>query len=285
MLPSSIYLSNSELERFIAEDVPYLDLTTHVLGIGESRGSIEYFTRENCLLCGTEEVVRIMGMLDLNVIEALPSGTSLKVGETFLRAEGHAASLHKAWKVCLNIVDHCSAIATKTAQMVSNARSVAPHIAILTTRKSMPGTKSLTMKAILTGGAEPHRLGLSETVLVFQHHLTFLGGIDSFIAQLPIIKSQCCEKKLFVEADAPQAIRLVEAGVDGIQFDKITPDELKSIIPQLKTMNPRVTLIAAGGINPDNAAVYAATGVDGLATTSLYTARPLDMSVRMLSCC
>mgnify|MGYP007111635593 CR=1 FL=1 len=29
------------------------------------------------------------------------------------------------------------------------------------------------------------------------------------------------------------------------------------------------------------AAEYAATGVDGLATTALFTAKPLDMSVRM----
>ena len=36
-----------------------------------------------------------------------------------------------------------------------------------------------------------------------------------------------------------------------------------------------------GGINPGNAAEYAATGVDGLATTAPFTAKPLDMSVRM----
>lgn len=36
-----------------------------------------------------------------------------------------------------------------------------------------------------------------------------------------------------------------------------------------------------GGINPGNAAAYAATGVDGLATTAPFAAKPLDMSVRM----
>ena len=40
-------------------------------------------------------------------------------------------------------------------------------------------------------------------------------------------------------------------------------------------------LIAAGGVNLSNAAEYAATGVDGLATTCLHFAKPLDMSVRM----
>lgn len=42
-----------------------------------------------------------------------------------------------------------------------------------------------------------------------------------------------------------------------------------------------LTLIAAGGVNLSNAKEYAATGVDGLATTCLHFAKLLDMSVRM----
>ena len=50
---------------------------------------------------------------------------------------------------------------------------------------------------------------------------------------------------------------------------------------ELRAIDPRVTLVAAGGINPSNAGAYAATGVDGLATTAPFSAKPLDMSVRM----
>ena len=50
---------------------------------------------------------------------------------------------------------------------------------------------------------------------------------------------------------------------------------------ELRSVDPRLTIIGAGGINPGNAADYAATGVDGLATTAPYTAKPIDMSVRM----
>ena len=49
----------------------------------------------------------------------------------------------------------------------------------------------------------------------------------------------------------------------------------------LRALDPRLTIIAAGGINPENAGEYAATGVDGLATTAPFTAKPIDMSVRM----
>jgi molybdenum transport protein len=145
----------------------------------------------------------------------------------------------------------------------------------------MPGCKDLLVEAVMVGGAFPHRLGLSETVLVFDHHMKFLGGFDEFVKRIPVFRSRCIEKKLFVEASAEQALTLAAAGVDGIQFDKVPVDELTGLVAELRAVNPHVTLIAAGGINPQNAATYAATGVDGLATTAPFSAKPLDMSVHM----
>ena len=105
--------------------------------------------------------------------------------------------------------------------------------------------------------------------------------LEAFVEQLPDIKGRCVEKKLFVEADAERARVLARAGVDGIQVDKVPVDELEPLVRELRAIDPHVTLIAAGGVNPQNAGAYAATGVDGLATTAPFSAKPLDMSVRM----
>lgn len=51
-------------------------------------------------------------------------------------------------------------MATKTHAMVQAAHAANPRCEVLTTRKSMPGVKSLLTKAVLAGGAFPHRLGL-----------------------------------------------------------------------------------------------------------------------------
>ena len=88
---------------------------------------------------------------------------------------------------------------------------------------------------------------------------------------------------MFVEAGADDARRLVRAGVDGIQFDKVSVAELGPLVEELHGIDPHVALVAAGGIRPDNAAEYASTGVDGLVTTSCYTANPVDMSVKMFA--
>ena len=90
---------------------------------------------------------------------------------------------------------------------------------------------------------------------------------------VPQLKAKVCEKKLFVESSTEDAVRLVEAGVDGVQLDKVAPEQVAQLVPQLKAINPHVTLIAAGGVNLGNAAEYAATGVDGLATTCLHFAK------------
>lgn len=278
-----IRVSDSRLDYFIAEDVPYIDLTTEVLGFAQVPGEMEYFTREGCVVAGVDEVVRIAGLLGCEAEKLCDTGDELQAGASIVRVTGRAGDLHQVWKVGLNTLDHLSAIATKTRAMVNAVHEVAPHCEVLTTRKSMPGVKDLMTEAVMAGGAYPHRLGLSETVLVFDHHYEFMGGFDAFVEQLPVIRRRCVEKKLFVEASPEKARVLAQAGVDGIQFDKVQPEVLESLVPELRAIDPRITLIAAGGINPGNAAEYAATGVDGLATTCLFTAKPLDMSVRMFA--
>lgn len=274
-------LSDARIDGFIAEDVPYVDLTCAVLGIGDEPGEMAYFTREDCVLAGSNVVRRIMGKLGCDVVEARRDGDRVAAGEAFFVVRGAAVDLHAAWKVCLNVFDHLSAVATKTRAMVDAAHAANPRCEVLTTRKSMPGAKDLLTEAVMAGGAFPHRLGLSETVLVFDHHLTFFGGFDAFVEQLPAIKARCIEKKLFVEADAERALVLARVGVDGIQVDKVPPNELAPLVQELREIDPHLTLVAAGGVNPQNAGAYAATGVDGLATTAPFAAKPLDMSVRM----
>ena len=276
-----IRISNARLDYFMAEDIPYIDLTSKILGIGEEPGRMEYFSREACMVAGVSEVARIAEAEGCQAEIMHPSGSRVEPSETILRVIGRASGLHQVWKVGLNLLDHLSAVATKTAKMVEAVHAVNPRCEVLTTRKSMPGCKDLLTEAVMTGGAFPHRLGLSETVLVFDHHMKFLGGFDEFVKRIPEFRSRCIEKKLFVEATASQARVLAAAGVDGIQFDKVPVDELAALVAELRDLNPHVTLIAAGGVNEANAAAYAATGVDGLATTAPFNAKPLDMSIRM----
>ena len=87
-------ISDTRIDGFIAEDVPYVDLTCAVLGIGDEPGEMEYFTREDGVLAGANVVARIMGKLGCDVVEARRDGERATAGEAFFRVRGTAGDLH-----------------------------------------------------------------------------------------------------------------------------------------------------------------------------------------------
>ena len=54
-----VVISDARIDQLIAEDVPYIDLTTQMLGISDKPARIEFFTREDATVCATEEAARV----------------------------------------------------------------------------------------------------------------------------------------------------------------------------------------------------------------------------------
>jgi molybdenum transport protein len=150
-----------------------------VLGIGGKKGKILFSTREPTVVCCTEEAGRIFSEIRLyqklgaTLKHMIPSGEYLPAGVDFLEADGTAWALHAGWRVSLTLLEHISGIATRTRRIVDIATEVNPAVSVATTQKSFPGGKKLTITAVMCGGAHPHRLGLSESVLIFKHHKVF----------------------------------------------------------------------------------------------------------------
>ena len=71
-----VTLSDARIDELIAEDVPYIDLTSHILGVDTQAGAMEYFTREACVLAGGEVASRIATKLGCVVTNLLPDGTA-----------------------------------------------------------------------------------------------------------------------------------------------------------------------------------------------------------------
>lgn len=275
-------IPDRDIERFIEEDVPYGDLTTHMLGIGDDHGRIIFSTREETTLCCTEEASRVLQKCGATVISSMPSGTQLPAGVEFLVAEGLASSLHAGWKSAVNLIEYASGIASRTQRIVKKCKAINPALSVVTTRKSFPGTKKISIKAISAGNALPHRLGLSETVLVFKQHVTFMGGLEAFLETVAELKKKVCETKIIIEAGSfEEALLIALSGADIIQLDKIASSELTDIVAALREANPEILISAAGGINENNVAEYAATGVDIIVLSSVYFGKPSDIAVNI----
>jgi molybdenum transport protein len=271
-------VNSSELERLLLDDVPYGDLTTEALGIGDVPGKMTFSVRDPMTIALVEEAARIIELAGCRVEIQARTGDVLPSGSPVLRASGPAAGLLGSWKVAQTLIETWSGVATAAREMVQAARTVSADVAVACTRKHTPGTKFYAAAAVKAGGAIMHRMGLSETVVVFPEHLSFAtdAAWEKLVARL---RKAAPEKKLVIEVnDVEAGIAAARAGFDVIQTERFTPQQITDLSLRV---SPRNVIAAAGGVTAANAAEYAAAGADVLVTSWPYAARPRDIQVRI----
>lgn len=272
-------ISDNYLDVLMDEDLPLMDLTTMSMGIASVPAIMECFPKRTCVLSAVEEAARFFEKRGCEVEILFPSGTLAEGEQIFMRVKGTAGAFHSCYKKAQIMLEYCSGIATRTSDMLKNARTTNPSIHVSVTRKHFPGGKALSLKAALTGGASVHRLGLSDSILSFDEHRVFA---DDFLALIPIMAERFPEKKIGIEADSVKdALNYVKAGAHIVQCEKFKFDELKCFVKEARSISKSVIISAAGGINASNAAEYAATGVDLLVTSWVYFGKPEDIKMRM----
>jgi len=274
-------LPDTELEALLHEDSPCGDATTYALGIGRQPGRMIFRARTDMVLCGAEEALRLGQLRGLHATgPSRSSGERLTAGTAILSLEGEAAALHQVWKTAQTLMEYLSGIATSTADIVATARRAKPDIGIACTRKNFPGTKLAAIKAVLCGGASPHRLSLSETLLIFAEHRAFLGK-ESPTATIQRLRRQWPERAIVVEVgDEDEARYWQQAGADILQLEKLSPEAVDRIKRSMPAGSP-TRVAAAGGINSANAESYARAGADILVTSAPYFAPPRDVAVTL----
>lgn len=272
-------LSDAALQVLLGEDVPYGDLTTRALGMGDHPARMAMTARRAMRLCGSEEAARLIELTGGQVVRTLGSGTSLSEGGEILLAEGSAAALHLAWKTAQTLMEHLSGMATSAAEILTLLAEAGCAIPLACTRKNFPGTRVLVAKAVRAGGAVAHRLGLSETLLVFPEHRVFVDKA-AIPQRLAMVRHAYPEKKLVAEAcDLAEALWLAECGVDVLQLERFSPAALEECKLALQARKLGTLLAPAGGVTRDNAVAYARAGADFLVSSAPYFAPPCDIKV------
>ncbi|GAB2182163.1 ModD protein [Denitratisoma sp. agr-D3] len=274
-------LDDATLHALLRDDAPHGDLTTSQLGIGAKPGRAFFYARQPMRVCATEEASRLFQLTGATSEVKRASGTFATEGTELLQAEGSAAALHLAWKVAQTLVEYASGIATTAAAIVGALHEAGWAVPVACTRKNFPGTKAVAVKAVLSGGAVMHRLGLSETLLVFPEHLAFLPEPER-AAALDGLARHCPEKKRVVEVNSLEdALMAARCGVEVLQLEKFTPAQVAQCKAALAAEGLSPKLAAAGGIHAANAVTYAQAGADLLVTSAPFFSRPADVQVRI----
>lgn len=272
-------LSSAEIGQLIQEDVPYGDLTTHLAGIGAQRGRITMAAREPMVVCGSEEAQAIFSRLDAQVSLGAPSGSQVGSGAMLLEARGAAAALFAGWKIAQTLMEWASGVASATAQLRAAAAAAAPRIIIACTRKTVPFTRRLSIKAVHAGGGAMHRTGLSDSVLLFPEH-RILAPTGDITALLERLRRLAPERSIVIEVTSVADALAAAAHADVLQLEKFPVAAVGEVVRLLdRRADGRPVIAAAGGINPGNAGLYAATGIDVLVSSWPYSAPPRDVQV------
>ena len=270
-----MYYTYDEIDRLINEDMPLFDLTKELLEI-DSKGKISFFTRKDCVVTANDLIEMLCNRVNLNIIFKEKNKKFITAKSKLFEAEGENVLI--LWKIAQNIYEYALSVSTYTYEMVQKAKAINPNIEILTTRKIIPFTKKIALNAIMDGGAYPHRVTTTETILVFDNYINLYGGWEKFFKDFKNLKHKAVEKKWVVECESiEKAKKLIEIEVDVIQLDKVDIDTTKKIVNMAHNKNIKV--LSAGGINKNNIEEYAKTGVDGIVTTAPYFAKGADVKV------
>ncbi|MGO9985182.1 MAG: ModD protein [Rhodomicrobium sp.] len=272
-------LPASLIERLLAEDVPGTDLTTGALGIAAFRGRMEFRARAAMTVAGIDIAAALVSYAGAEVSVLLPAGARANEGDLLLSAWGPASALHLAWKTAQTLTEILSGIATATRALVDAVEAAGPDVKVACSRKTVPLTRQLSNMAIRAGGAVAHRLGLSETILVFPEHRVFLPGasLKELAARL---RREAPEKKPGIEvATVAEAREAIDAGFEIVQLEKMQPADVSAIAGYAQSAAPKVLLAAAGGIAPGNAGDYVRAGAGLIVSSWPYTAKPADVAV------
>jgi len=277
-----IYFTDAEIDQLIGEDYPYFDLTSLSVKLGSKVARISYTTKQNTVICCTEEVLKIFEKFKITPTLFSFSGEQIEKGIKFLEGEGLAQNVHAIWQTTANLLEFASGIATRTRSLVEAANLAIEGIPVVTTRKTIPFTKKIALKAVRIGGGHIHRLNLSDSILIFDNHIKFLGGIEALVKKVPEIRKRAPGKKITAEVKTPrEALLLAESSIDCLQIDKVPANELLKLVPDLKKVNPKLLVSASGNINEENIGSYAETGIDLIITSYPYYGRPADIHVNI----
>ncbi|MFA6430787.1 MAG: carboxylating nicotinate-nucleotide diphosphorylase [Candidatus Margulisiibacteriota bacterium] len=271
------------IQDALREDVGKGDITTSAIVPKKIKAQAVFIAKEDGVLAGLDIAKQVFLQLDkkIKVISKKKDGDEVKKGEIFGTVFGAASTIITGERVALNFLQHLSGIATLTRKYVDRVKGSKGHRAIvLDTRKTVPGMRELEKYAVKMGGGTNHRMGLYDAILIKDNHIKVAGGIGEGIERMRREK----KGSVGIEVETKNLEEVKEA--IGLKVKRILLDNM-----DVKTMREAVKLCkaagieteASGGINLDNIANVAKTGVDYISVGALtHSAKALDISLKVV---
>lgn len=279
------YVTEERLSHFIREsireDVGNGDHSTLGSVPSDLHQKARLLIKDDCVLAGVELATEIFRFYDpeLKIETFKKDGDHVKKGDIAFVVSGKAQSILTMERLVLNCMQRMSGIATLSYEMSSFIADTKTKI--LDTRKTTPNFRMCEKWAVYIGGAQNHRYGLYDMVMLKDNHNDYAGGILRSVNSVKeYLNKNNLSLKIEVETRNQKEVQeALDTGlVDIIMLDNMSLEEMVSAVTLI---NGRAKTEASGGITKDTIRAVAGTGVDYISSGSvIYAAKIKDMSLK-----
>ena len=260
------------------EDIGIGDITTEATVPPAQKGIGTLLAKNEGIVAGLPVAERVFEKLDATLAfrTLVSDGDAVKTGTPIAEVQGNAKTILMGERTALNFLQRLSGIATLTAQFVAAVAGY--NTKIVDTRKTAAGWRMIQKYAVRVGGAQNHRFGLYDGVLIKDNHIVAAGSIGNAVQQAKQVVPHTAKIEVEVET-LEQASEALAAGADILLLDNMSPDIMERVIQEVGN---RAVTEASGRITLDRVKKVAATGVNLISVGALtHSAMPMDISLTL----
>ena len=269
----------SQVTHALREDVAGGDVTANLVPARQRvRGRV--ITRETMILCGVAWVEETFRQLDpqIRLDWQVEEGAQAQPDETLFTVEGPARPILTGERTALNFLQLLSATATQARRYVDAVAGTG--CTILDTRKTLPGLRTAQKYAVRCGGAQNHRMGLYDMVLIKENHIAAAGSLSKAIAS-----ARRAAPRLQVETEVEtlgQLEEALQARPETVMLDNFSLADLRTAVTRNREVGSPVKLEASGGTSLETVRAIAETGVDFISVGAITKhVHAIDLSMRL----
>ena len=268
--------------RALAEDVGSGDVTAEAVVPADASATARIIQKAPGVISGFAAAAEAFQQAGAERFESLVGEGEWadEIPRDIAIVSGPARAILAGERTALNFLAHLSGVATLTAQFVEAARP--GRARVLDTRKTTPGLRALEKAAVAAGGADNHRMGLYDAILIKENHSALAGGVAEAVR-----RSREAQPGMPVEIevrDTEEVQAALAAGAERLLLDNMTIAGLRSAAAARDAAaadgGPRAELEASGGVSLSTTPEIASTGVDFISVGALtHSAPALDLSL------
>lgn len=266
----------------LQEDIGPGDATTLAIVPGNATTRAFFTTRQECVCCGLPVVEKLFHKLDkyMEITFQVKDGDLCLPGTRLATVHGSARAILTGERTALNFIQRLSGVATLAHKYVEALGE--SKTKILDTRKTTPCYRELEKYAVKMGGAENHRMGLYDRIMIKDNHreLAKMTGPDSIHRAVSACRKAYPDLLIEVEADTMEDVKdAVAAGADIILLDNMSNAEM---VKAIKLIGGAAKTEASGNITLERLPSLANLGLDYISSGALtHSAPAVDIGLDM----